>query len=146
MTPTLSPTVPSTRAASRMSGSPATTRRARQQRQRNLGRGQRLLAHYTDEQGRPRELLARAGAAGSVLVLDRDRATHGDRRLLAHLAEDEPIENADLVCASYLRELAARPCRCRLLSSEDLRSVPFERERQPRSDSEQALELSLIHI
>ncbi len=42
--------------------------------------------------------------AGSVLVLDRDATTLGDRRLLAHLAPDEPPENAALVCRLYLED------------------------------------------
>ncbi len=38
-----------------------------------------------------------------MLVLDRDAATLCDRRLIAHLAADEPHENAELVCNHYLR-------------------------------------------
>lgn len=56
------------------------------------------LAGYLDADGRARELLALPGNAGSVLVLDRDAATLCDRRLIAHLAPDEPPENAALVC------------------------------------------------
>jgi hypothetical protein len=59
-----------------------------------------------------------------VLVLDRDAVTLGDRRLLAHLAADEPPENAALVSSSFLRRLERGECRCRLLSPADLRSVP----------------------
>ena len=70
-----------------------------------------VLASYTDSAGRLREVLALPGHGGSVLVLDRDAATWGDRRLVAHLAADEPLENAQLVCRDYLRD--PRPRRCR---------------------------------
>ncbi len=83
------------------------------------------LARYENDCGRAREIIAIAGAGASVLVLDRDAVTLGDRRLLAHLAPDEPPENAALVCRSFLRRLQRGDCRCRLLSSADLCSVPY---------------------
>ena len=83
------------------------------------------LGSYTDRQGRAREVIARHGAAGSVLVIDRDCITHGDRRLVAHLAADEPAENAALVCRRYLEDATANRCRCRLLTAADARSTPF---------------------
>jgi hypothetical protein len=58
-----------------------------------------------------------------VLVVDRDALTLGDRRLVAHLAVDEPAENAALVCAHYLRD--ARRGRCRRVTAEDLTGKPF---------------------
>ena len=81
------------------------------------------LARYTDAEGRLREVLARPGHAGSVLVLDRDATTLGDRRLVAHLAADEPPENAALVSRHYLRDPRGR--RCRPLAPEDLLTAPF---------------------
>jgi hypothetical protein len=81
------------------------------------------LAAYRDADGRLRELLALPGNGGSVLVLDRDAVTLCDRRLLAHLAADEPPENAELVCRHYLSDAGGRWCR-RVLS-EDLRAIPF---------------------
>jgi hypothetical protein len=81
------------------------------------------LASYTDHVGRQREVLALPGHGGSVLVLDRDTAAWGDRRLVAHLAPDEPLENAYLVCRDYLRD--PRPRRCRRLAPEDLLTAPF---------------------
>jgi hypothetical protein len=60
-----------------------------------------VLARYTDSRGRPHEIVLRAGAGGSMLVID-DSVTVGDRRLLAHLAPDEPAENARVVCDHYL--------------------------------------------
>jgi hypothetical protein len=64
------------------------------------------------------------GAAGSVLVVDR-AATRGDRRLVAHLGADEPAENAALVCARYVEDARGRRCRCRRLTGQDARTVPF---------------------
>jgi hypothetical protein len=42
--------------------------------------------------------------------------------LIAHLAADEPLENAAIVCGIYLQE-QRRPC-CRLLRAEDLELDP----------------------
>jgi hypothetical protein len=61
-----------------------------------------------------------------VLVVDRDALTLGDRRLVAHLAVDEPMENAALVCAHYLRD--PRRGRCRRVTAEDLIGKPFPEE------------------
>lgn len=95
------------------------------------------LASYRDEQGRARELLTLPGQGGSVLVLDRDAATLCDRRLVAHLAVDEPFENAELVCNHYLQDTKGR--KCRRMRSEDLWTAPLvcetDRERQdPNSE------------
>jgi hypothetical protein len=60
-----------------------------------------------------------------VLVVDRDAITLGDRRLVAHLAADEPAENAALVCSRYLQEARAGRGRCRRLTPEDTRTAPF---------------------
>jgi len=81
------------------------------------------LAGYLDDEGRPRELVALPGHAGSVLVLDRDAATLCDRRLVAHLAADEPRENAELVCRHYLEDTRGRWCRS--VRPEDLRTDPL---------------------
>lgn len=85
----------------------------------------RTLARYTDWNGRAREVVVRAGCSGSVLVLDRDAATLSDRRLIAHLAADEPAENAAIVSHCYLRQARRERCLCRPLRAEDLRSTPF---------------------
>jgi hypothetical protein len=86
------------------------------------GRG--ALARYTDAEGRCREVIARSGFEGSVLVIDRDAATHGDLRVVAHLAADEPPGNAALTCGLYLEQLRREECRCRPLDEEDLLSAP----------------------
>ncbi len=82
-----------------------------------------LLGCYFDPEDRLRQVVSLPGAQGSVLVVDRDASTLGDRRLVAHLAADEPMENAALVCAHYLRDPAGRWCR-RVLPG-DLDVVPF---------------------
>jgi hypothetical protein len=72
----------------------------------------RVLRRYRERDGSAREMIARPIRAGGTLVIDRDLLTHGEERLIAHLAPDEPPSNADLVCRSYLAaEPAARRCR-----------------------------------
>jgi hypothetical protein len=102
---------PSSSSRHRRNGTPAGVRAARVQSSCGMVRAAHPLACYLDAEGRPRELLARPGHAGSVLVLDRDAATLCDRRLVAHLAADEPPENAELVCRLYLADPDARWCR-----------------------------------
>lgn len=80
------------------------------------------LGRYTDTTGRAREVIAGRRGDGCVLVVDRDVLTLGDRRLVAHLAVDEPVENAALVCAHYLRD--AHRGRCRRVTAEDLTGKP----------------------
>jgi hypothetical protein len=81
------------------------------------------LAGYLDNDGRRRELFVLPGHGGSMLVLDRDAATLCDRRLVAHLAADEPSENAVLVCTHYLEDSSGRWCR--RMRAEDLLAAPF---------------------
>jgi hypothetical protein len=88
-------------------------------------RRRRTIARYTDWRGRAREIVTRAGRAGSVLVLDRDVATLADRRLVAHLGADEPPENAAIASRCYLTQARRGRCRCRLLLPEDLSTIPF---------------------
>lgn len=101
-----------------------------------------LLGRYPDTQGRLRQVVALPGAGGSVLVVDRDATTLCDRRLVAHLAPDEPPENAALVCEHYLRDTDGHWCR--RVVAEDLEVVPFgnAEEQEPHSGvsiSERAL-------
>jgi hypothetical protein len=60
-----------------------------------------------------------------VLVVDRDATTLDDRRLVAHLGADEPPENAALVCRSYLQDLRGPRYRCRPVTPEDSKTLPF---------------------
>ncbi len=85
--------------------------------------GREVLGQYVDRSGRPHEIVARQGAGGSVLVIDRDSVTLGDRRLIAHLASDEPAENARLICEQYLADTGGRWCRS--VTTEDLDLVPY---------------------
>jgi hypothetical protein len=96
----------------------------RLKRERVLVRG-RTLERYTDCEGRAREVVARPGAGGSVLVLDRSAAKRGECSLLAHIAADEPAGNAAVVCRRFLAQARRERCRCRALSAEDLRTTPF---------------------
>jgi hypothetical protein len=81
-----------------------------------------VLGRYVAE-GRLREVLTQPGAAGSLLVVDRDVATDGDLRLVAHLGAEEPPGNAALACRDYLRYPSHRWCR--RLTAEDLVVAPF---------------------
>src|ERR1700730_1587022 len=99
--------------------------------ERKKGSRRHRLAGYLDWNGDRREVIARHGVAGSVLVIDRDADTLGDRRLVAHLVADEPPENAALGCRLYLDDSKASGHRCRLLREEDLQAEPLEEEATP---------------
>jgi hypothetical protein len=135
MTQTISSSPPplAARAASRSHvGVPAHSRRGRSTRshggapapQAGVSTRSRLdpLGCYTDATGRTREVIAGRRRDGCVLVVDRDVLTLGDRRLVAQLAVDEPLENAALVCAHYLQD--AHRGRCRRVTAEDLTGDP----------------------
>jgi hypothetical protein len=110
--------------ASRATNVPTRRREPRSSRARSTR--DQLLERYVDHHGHARELITRAGAAGSTLVVDRDRASHGDQRLVAHLGADEAADNAALTCSQYLRDIAKGGGRCRALDAEDGRIAPFE--------------------
>jgi hypothetical protein len=120
MTSTISPPSPLARrsAPRRNSTSSARVDRARPPHPREP------LVRYTDPHGHRREVVALPGACRSVLVVDRDAATLGDRRLLAHLDADEPAANAALVCEHYLEEDPSERRRCRRVLPEDLKISP----------------------
>ena len=103
---------------------------ARAKRRRSAAHERRTLGSYRDWSDRPREIIALPGAGESVLVLDRDAITLGDRRLLAHLAADEPPENAALVSRCFMLQARRTRCSCRLLSDADLRETPFADEHE----------------
>ena len=69
------------------------------------------LGTYRDRDGRDRALIARPGVGGSVLVIDQDAQTLTDRRLVAHLAADEPAVNARVVAELYLADDEGRSAR-----------------------------------
>lgn len=94
----------------------AASRAAYATRKVRLDRAESAIASYLDDDGRHREIVMSAGVAGSALVIDRDRLDQADRRLLAHLAPDEPAANAELLCALYLGD---RQRRCRQVAAED---------------------------
>ncbi len=102
----------------------AARRRTAQTRNPREARANRQLGRYFDAHGNAREVIARRGAAGSTLVIDRDDVSHCDPRLVAHLAADEPVGNAALICERYLADAAGRG-RCRRLSAEDIRIPPL---------------------
>jgi hypothetical protein len=97
-----------------------------------------VLGHYIDPEGRSRQVVALPGSAGSLLVVDRDATTLCDRRLVAHLAADEPRKNATLVCEHYLRDTAGRWCR--RVTPKDLEVVPFAGVDERELEEETAME------
>jgi hypothetical protein len=122
--------------------------RARQRSGRDAQRAHRRrreLARYIDVEGRPREVISQNGAGGSVLVVDRDAHTLGDRRLVAHLGADEPQENAQIVCSAYVEDARARACGCRLLTADDLRRAPFA-DQHPAADWREAQAASGLEL
>jgi hypothetical protein len=140
MTHALSSTSPvARRSTGREIGASPYPDRARSRRERRIRREHRLLARYTDRQGRLRELVTRQGSTGSVLVVDRDAATRGDRRLVAHLAADEPAENAAIVCRHYLEDSPGKRRRCRQVTTEDAHTAPFSELEETGPDTESTL-------
>jgi hypothetical protein len=93
-----------------------------------------LLGRYIASKARLRQVVALPGARGSVLVVDRDATTLSDWRLVAHLAADEPAENAALVCEHYLRDSAGHWCR--RVKPEDLEVVPFAEAEEQDSEAQ----------
>jgi hypothetical protein len=81
------------------------------------------LGCYTESAtGAVREIARLSIDDGSALVIDRLSATHGDPRLLARLAADEPGENAQILCALYLADESRG--RCRPLTGADFDAAP----------------------
>ncbi|HEX2702451.1 MAG TPA: hypothetical protein VHM72_03355, partial [Solirubrobacteraceae bacterium] len=82
-----------------------------------------------------REVVLLQAANGSRLVVDRSLADRAEARLLAHLAADEPDENAMFVCREYMR---ARSRACRAPRASDL--VALADGAAPASATARALE------
>jgi hypothetical protein len=135
MTPTSSSISAATHSSARRDvGVPTRRRRSRRRRER-AAREHPPLGGYLDLDGHAREVISRPGAAGSTLVVDRYRATHGDARMVAHLAADEPAENAALICSHYLRDAATGAGRCRLVTAEDAILTPFAEQREANPET-----------
>ncbi|TMK98225.1 MAG: hypothetical protein E6G34_11265 [Actinobacteria bacterium] len=93
-----------------------------------------LLGSYADPCGARREIVCLSGADGTRLLVDRSCDGCAGARLLAHLAADEPAENARAVCAMYLA--AARRPKCRALRAEDFEVVAGEGAPSPNGASD----------
>jgi hypothetical protein len=125
MTHALPPTSPTAlRSSGRGVGLAQHPDRARARRKRGVRPEHSPLARYTDGQGRLREIVAWQGAAGSRLVVDRGVGTVEDHRLVAHLAADEPAQNAAIVCRLYLEDAPGRRG-CRQVTTADAQTAPF---------------------
>jgi hypothetical protein len=100
------------------------------------------LARYTDDRaGGIREIVCLPGADGTRLVVDRLTDTHADARLVAHLAADEPPENARIVTDVYLADRSRG--RCRLLNIEDLQPA-LVAERPAKGDGDAQADTPLV--
>jgi hypothetical protein len=97
------------------------------------------LGRYTDSSGRCRELHARPGYGGSTLVVDCDAERDEPCHLVAHLAADEPPENAALEARRYLADERDVRCRCRPLTAEDSSALPFVEMERARADAAEAI-------
>jgi hypothetical protein len=131
MTSTLSPPPFATRRSThRQTGvsTRADQARTRERQPPHTDREGRVLARYTDAWDCPRQIVAQRGSAASLLIVDRRFADRGDSRLVAHLAADEPEQNATLECERYLQDARCGRGRCRALTAEDFRAVPFAEE------------------
>lgn len=145
MTPTMQASTPTSRRSVAVRETVITPRRrgTRPRRQR-VSHEHPALGHYVDCRGHAREVIAQQGAAGSTLVIDRECAGHGDPRLVAHLAADEPAENAALVCRSYLCDLAAGGGRPRKLTPEDAHVAPFADQRETDAGQPQDVQVQPV--
>ena len=101
----------------------------------------RLGSYIDPTTGQQREIVEVPRADGSTFVVDYRWSILGDGRLVAHLARDEPPENARIVCELYLADDTRG--RCGLLRPED-----FERTRhatpEPPSDCERTWRSPLL--
>lgn len=101
------------------------------------------LGRYADpDSGEARELVTLRGAAGSTLVIDRLAWTHADARLIAHLAAEEPPENAHALCAMYLADETRG--RCRRVTLQDLELSPPILSRLAPSAAQPPLDVPLL--
>lgn len=85
---------------------------------RRRGRASCLGRYREDATGAVRTIVALAGAAGSIVVVDRLAGTKADARVIARIAADEDPGNVTLIAQLYLGDETRG--RCRELTSEDL--------------------------
>ena len=64
----------------------------------------RLAQYAAPDDGHAREIVSLPRPDGSTLVIDRLARTLDDARLVAQLAPEEPVENADIVAGMYLAD------------------------------------------
>jgi hypothetical protein len=81
-------------------------------------RDQSLGGYVAPDTGQTREIVSLPRPDGSTFVVDYLASTLGDGRVVAHLAPDEPPENARIVTAMYLADDTRG--RCRPLTAQDL--------------------------
>jgi hypothetical protein len=134
MTPTTSPY---SAIATRSACSEKRRRRSSQAQRHRDEIADALLARYVDSEHCSREVVAISGAMGSILVVDRDASTLGDRRLVAHLGNDEPPHNAAVVCGLYLNDSSRGSSRP--VTTEDLQAAPFAEEQAAEPQDPAAL-------
>ncbi len=122
----MNPTLPAAHRTTRHSQSAAVHRpgSAPRPRRRKSAQRERLLATFSDSRGGVREVLARPGAFGALVVIDRDTARRGDSVLVAQLFPEEPTGNADLICALYVADCRAREVRCARHTAEHSLAAP----------------------
>jgi hypothetical protein len=107
---------------------------------RRTHRTNACLCRYIDARGDEREVLCRPGVGGSVLVVDRLTVTQTDVRLVAHLAADEPAENAHIVASLYLND--ERSHCCRRLTQHDLQTAPLTADDSHTPDDARELDVN----
>ena len=113
MTPSLTAKPPLARRPARNETTTSARRRAHG-RHNPARQTRRVLERYVDCQGSVREVLTRAGAGGSVLVMDRDARTRGDtvggEFCLAALTSAPMSRRAtQLSCAACTSTMSAAP-------------------------------------
>lgn len=105
---------------------PAPHTRAEATRGRRLGR-------YSASATQQREVLRVPLPDGSALVIDYELATLAAGRLVAHLAADEPAENAQIVCDLYIAD--ASRGRCRAVTNHDFQATPHAAPPAPHTET-----------
>ena len=107
---------------------------------------ERRLARYDGTSCGRREIVECMGARGTRLVVDQAATGHRDRRLVAHLAADEPRANAELACRLYLESNPQSGPRCRALTAADLLATPFASETGSTGASPRATDAHAILV